>query len=479
MNIQIIPSPKKMKYQKVQEVKYTFPLCIVPNPVFEKEITSFISYAERLYGLKIKTDDNAKIRMECISGMEDEAYEIVVTEDYLILKVGNGIGVNHAFATLLQMMQIENGKIILPEVQIEDKPDCTYRCLMVDLARNWHPLSFLLTYVDMCYFYKISILHLHFTDDQSYTLPSDIFPKLSTKGRSYTKEEIFTLVKYAHERGIELMPEIDVPGHCSSFSRAYGELFGTNGIICQHEDSMSAMQNLFGELCDMFPYSQYIHIGGDEASGKMEWTKCPKCLSYAKKVGIDSGMEDREMLSELMYTHFITKMADVCFAKGKQPVVWEGFSKEVNDQISKDILVISWENYYQTTPELLQAGYKIVNCSWNPMYIVTPLTMWKQEEVFDWSIYQWLAYHPGSPYYGKTYEAPKDAPILGGQLCAWGDHIATQYETVAEGIREELHYVLERLPMLAENTWNVEKVKTYETFAAVVETLRFRVNKLL
>ena len=211
----------------------------------------------------------------------------------------------------------------------------------------------------------------------------------------------------------------------------------------------------------------------------MEWTKCPYCLSYAKQVGIDSDIEDRTMLSELMYAHFISKMADVCFAKGKQPIVWEGFGKVVNEKVSKDILVISWENYYQVTPELLEAGYQIVNCSWSPMYIVTPLTMWKPEEIYDWSIYKWAAIHPGSPYYQKTYEAPKDAPILGGQLCAWGDHIKTQYETVAEGIGEELHYVVERIPMLAENTWNVEKLKKYDEFATVVESLQPKIKKHL
>ena len=114
----------------------------------------------------------------------------------------------------------------------------------------------------MCYFYKVSVLQLHFTDDQSYTLPSKLFPKLSTENQSYTSTQIQGLVEYANARGVELMPEIDVPGHCRSFGEAYGDLFGTKGVICQHTDSMRAMKDLFAELCDMFPYSKYIHIGG-------------------------------------------------------------------------------------------------------------------------------------------------------------------------------------------------------------------------
>ena len=106
-----------------------------------------------------------------------------------------------------------------------DAPDCSYRGMMVDLARNWHDFTYLISYVDMCYYYKISVLHLHFTDDQSYTLPSKRFPKLSTKGRSYTPEQIEALNQYAEARGIQLMPEIDVPGHCISFQKEYPDIF--------------------------------------------------------------------------------------------------------------------------------------------------------------------------------------------------------------------------------------------------------------
>jgi hypothetical protein len=140
---------------------------------------------------------------------------------------------------------------------------------------------------------------------------------------------------------------------------------------------------------------------------------------------------------------------------------------------------MAWENFYQLAPELLDAGYKVINCSWSPMYVVTPLTMWKPEEIFDWSIYKWTGVHPQSPYCGKVYEAPKDSVILGGQLLAWGDHISTEYENVAEGVYAERNYLIERLPMLAENTWNVEKVKRYEEIAESAEELNAKLNQIV
>ncbi len=475
----IIPTPKLIRPTVNCEDAVSFEPIIKKTSVFPDAVASFISYVKKVFDMGIKEKEDAAIQVIQDTNMEAEAYRIVIEKEGAIIYAGDKVGANHGFASILQMMQIEAGKIVLPAVTIEDEPDSTYRGMMVDLARNWHPFSYLLSYVDMCYFYKVAVLQLHFTDDESYTLPSDIYPELSTKDRHYTREQIAELVKYADARGVELSPEIDVPGHCKSFGEAYGELFGTKGVICQHTDSMEAMRKLFGELCDMFPKSKYIHIGGDEAYTMDEWTKCRSCCEYAKTVGIDSHMEDKGMLAELMYAHFISEVADVCFAKGKQPIVWEGFSKTVNDMISKDILVMSWENYYQLTPDLLDGGFKVINCSWNPMYVVTPLTMWKPEEIFDWSIYQWKALFHKSPILETGYKAEPSSQIIGGQLLAWGDHIPKEYQSVEDGVYAERNYLLERLPMLAENTWNVEKVCDFATFEKSVQMLNGKVVKIV
>lgn len=474
--VNIIPTPKFMMSFIEEAEKVRFAPSITKNQKYSEEIEVFTAYAEKLTGLKFEQSNQGAFCVEEDPMLDGEAYEIEITAENVQVRAANRKGLHHAFATLLLLLEESAGLVYVPMTKIEDKPQAQYRGLMVDLARSWHPFPYLKRYVDVCYFYKLSVLHLHFTDNESYTLPSEKYPKLSTKGKCYTPEEIKELTRYAYARGIELMPEIDVPGHSKCFEDAYGTLFGTNSLIHQHKDSIEAMKMLFTELCEMFPYSKYIHIGGDEAYGMIEWTSCPQCLAYGKKIGLDVEMADKERLSELFYANFISEMAQVCLDNGRQPVVWEGFDKTTNDKISREILVMSWENFYQLTPDLLEAGFKIVNCSWNPNYIVTPKTMWSKEEVYQWSIYQWKPVHPDSPYLETGYRCEPNNQVIGGQLQAWGDFIFRgECESVAAGVAEEFKNILERLPFVAENTWNVEKIQEFE----VLKNAADHQNKML
>ena len=152
-------------------------------------------------------------------------------------------------------------------------------------------------------------------------------------------------------------------------------------------------------------------------------------------------------------------------------MAWEGFSAAVNDYVTRDLQLMSWENFYQTTPSLLDAGFTIVNSSWIPMYIVTPVAYWSPEEVFNWDIYSWRPMHPGSPYKDRTLRVEDKNPrVIGGQLLAWGDAIAANCPNLADGIAAERELVAERAPMLAENTWNRQKRRDYADVRAAYQT---------
>ena len=125
---------------------------------------------------------------------------------------------------------------------------------------------------------------------------------------------------------------------------------------------------------------------------------------------------------------------------------------------------MSWENFYQTTPDLLDAGFKIINCSWIPMYIVTPGCHWTRAEIYNWNIFKWRAMHPQSPYHTNDLIIEPCDAVLGGQLLAWGDHIVTDFENVDDGVRAEQKLIEERVPMLSENTWSKEKRCDYDEF---------------
>lgn len=464
----LIPYPKYVTYR--QEVLAIMPIMEICDPMFVRPAKAFAGYAQRLVGVRFTEGRGASVVLRVDPDMQSGEYSLRVQVARVVLCAADEQGMQYALATLGQLMTVKDGRVSVPVCEVRDLPDCEHRCVMIDLARNWHPFDYLLSYVDLCWFYKVSRLHLHFTDDQSYTLPSALYPELATKGRSYTPDDIAYLNKYAAERGISLIPEIDVPGHCTQFCLAYPEIFGTDNIIPQTHQTMAAMQALFAELCDMFPNAEYVHVGGDEATIE-KWTTNEACRAYATECGIDFDCTDKRYLAERMLANFVQKMADAVMAKGKRVMAWEGFAPCVNEFVSKDIILHSWENFYQTTPQLLAGGFRIINSSWCPMYVVTPAAYWSQKDVFDWSIYRWRPMHPDSPYRGITAEIAPDERVLGGQLLAWGDSIASSFATVAEGIAEERRLVAERMAALSENTWNREKVRTFADFGRAYDLL--------
>ena len=472
----LIPYPKYITSR--QERLSIMPIMEICDPIFVRPAKAFAGYAQRLVGVRFTEGRGASVVLRVDPDMQSGEYSLRVQTARVVLSAKDAQGMQYALATLGQLLSVQDGRVSLPVCEIRDLPDCEHRCVMIDLARNWHPFDYLLSYVDLCWFYKISRLHLHFTDDQSYTLQSAIYPKLATEGRSYSPEDIAYLNKYASERGISLIPEIDVPGHCKSFCEAYPEIFGTDNIIMQTKEAMEAMQTLFSELCDMFPDAEYVHVGGDEAAIE-KWTTNQGCRAYAESCGIDFDCGDKRYLAERMLANFVQKMADAVMKKGKKVMAWEGFAPCVNEFVSKDIVLHSWENYYQTTPQLLEGGFTIINSSWRPMYVVTPAAYWSQKEVFDWSVYRWRPVHPDSPYRGVTVEIDPTDRVLGGQLLAWGDAIPSGFPTVAEGIAEERRLVAERMAALSENTWNCEKLRTYEEFSHAYGAIAPAAGKLI
>jgi len=275
-------------------------------------------------------------------------------------------------ATAFQSICVKNGKIECEKAHIEDYPDKPYRSVMVDLARQWHPFELLSDYVDLCWFYKAKYLHLHFMDTQSYTLPSEVYPKLPTEGRHYTREQIAYLNEYAALRGVEIIPEIEIPGHSASMVNAYPELFANleegeestddyslfnnnikNNIICiGREGVMDSLRALISEVMEMFPTSRYFHIGGDEAAIG-NWGGCKRCKRYMKERNID-GVRS-------LYTHVVKEVTDMVLSLGRTPIVWEGFPKEGTEGISRDVIVTAWESYYHLAPDLIEEGFKIIN----------------------------------------------------------------------------------------------------------------------
>ncbi len=462
--INMIPQPKKIRILG----KKLMPGKVKCDARFGAAADAYDKYRKKL-GFECGGDT---VSAEYADGLSSGAYTLDCN-DGIRLYASDETGINNGFAALLQLAD-ESGRI--DAVYIEDEPDCEYRGVMIDLARIWHPFEYLLKYVDLCRFYRFSYLHLHFTDSQSYTLPCDTYPLLPTEGRHYTKEQIKELNEYANARGITLMPEIDVPGHCDPFLKAYPDLFGHNGIIGFHKEVFAAFEKITAELCEMFPYSDRIHIGGDEADIK-QWLYCEKCREYASECGIPVDGDER-MSSERILAAFVNKLSSFVLSHGKTPVVWEGFCRQVNHLVPHTTEVFSWENYYQTTPELVEEGYTLINGSWSPNYIVAPDVCWSVKECFDWDIFTFRPVHPGSPYIKTGLKIPSYDKMIGGQLLSWGDKGAVCSDKAAH-IECELKLVSERAPATAENTWNKFKIREFEDFEKSREALSVKLAKII
>ena len=324
-----------------------------------------------------------------------------------------------------------------------------------------HPVDYLYRYVDLCSLAGINRFIIHFTDDESYTLPSDVFPLLPSEGRHYTKDELRALDSYARDRGVMIIPEIDMPGHYSRFAMRYPDIFGTCGIMDATDEVFDSLLLLYKEVSELFPHSEYVHAGGDEAIlGR--WNDSKKTIAFMRENGIKDIVE--------LYGYFVGRVCDGILSLGKKPIVWEGFGESSNRFVSKDVLVISWENMYQTADKLVAAGFRILNASWRPLYCVSPWQKWSQKEILSWNKYVWDHWLDRAPSFERGVSVPEGSPVDGGIYCAWGDYLKN-YESSRLACELEYASVLPRLAALAQRLWDLEDVE-YGEFSASYERFK-------
>lgn len=427
------------------------------DPRFEPAVRVFRRYAFKAFG-GVKTEGGLILKMEDSLG---NGYRISVGNE-IVLSAANNTGMNYAFATLLQLVEEREGVLCLPCCEIEDCPDNGWRGLMLDLARCYHEAEYLFAVADLCWLYKINRYQLHLTDDQGIRFPFSQFPDAVSE-EHYAEKELKELIRYCRDRGIVIVPEIDAPGHARAFNRTYPQFFGTapktsdaettaqagviSGIMRADDVTFDVLNKMFKEVADLFSDSPWIHIGGDEADIK-KWDECPVSVAYREAHGLKNIHE--------LYGHYVARLSQMILDLGRTPVVWEGFAEECNHMIPKETLVIAWESYYQLAPQLLKGGFDIINVAWMPLYIVPHRKMWDPEVILDWEKNVWTHWWEKSVASVTPVEVPKDSPILGGQMCVWGDAMSPKnaFAPRHDMIREEFGDLRLRLPALAEKVWS-------------------------
>ena len=224
----------------------------------------------------------------------------------------------------------------------------------------------------------IRFLQLHLTDDPAFTFPSTAFPKLAAQpqhgGPAYTLEELRDLERYACERGVAIVPEMEVPGHAGAMNRAMPELFKIRGtkpyghhasINFANPAVVQAVDTLVGEMCEVFRSSPYFHVGGDEAD--LAFAHQHEDFQAAfKQFGLGEKGQGQ------LYRHFLIQMDEIVRKHGKRMIVWEGFHRDPRSQfqIPKDVIVMEYECPFYPPEQLVADGFTVVNAAWTPLYVV-------------------------------------------------------------------------------------------------------------
>ncbi|MBQ8372098.1 MAG: family 20 glycosylhydrolase [Clostridia bacterium] len=467
--IKLLPTPRN--HEIVNNEYHSIPaLVYCDTEAWSDSINAFLDSFFKIHELRPALADspNAGIVITRDTTLAADAYTLDSTGGSLIIRAGDKEGLNYALASALLLISCKDGDITMQSLTVYDCPEKEYRALMIDTGHVWQPFDKMLKYVDLCYIYKIKYLHLHVVDFKLYAIPSKAFPNLNEEGRYYTYEQIDELKRYAAARGILLVPEFECPGHATPLNNAYPEIFAnrsegeqgefynelgnridTRSLLCAgSEKAFEGIKILLKEMVEMFPDAPYIHIGGDEANYKW-WDQCSECKKYMAEHNIGSSHE--------LYSEFVGRVADYVLSLGKTPMVWEGFPKESSHYIPKETVVIAWESHYQLANELLDGGFKIVNASWKPTYIVPSLELrWGPKEILEWSVYNWDHWWEKSVATLNPISVPATDDVLGGTICVW----EITYE-------QAISRILENLPAFAERTWTVRRRLAYPEYSEI------------
>ncbi len=268
-------------------------------------------------------------------------YELIVDGNILV-KANTNEGLFHGCMTLKQLIfdGYKDGVAILKNCVIQDKPRFEYRSFMLDLVRHFFDKDVILGIIDILALVKMNSLHLHLSDNQGYRVESTIFPVLNEKanvrkgtkgdgipvGGYLSKSDVKEIVAYAKERFIEVVPEVDLPGHTLAFLVAMPQLSCSkkqfelaqkysidHRILCAgNESSYDFVEKLLIELSELFP-SKHFHIGGDEVS-KTAWKRCEDCKSVVKREGLNNFEE--------LQGYFTNRVINILKRLGKTPIVW-------------------------------------------------------------------------------------------------------------------------------------------------------------
>lgn len=392
-----------------------------------------------------------------------EAYRITLTDREKTVEAGSQAGLIHARATLEQV-RFQCGDV-LPLLFVEDVPSVSYRSFMLDSCRHFIPFEELKKMIRMAWLFKFNHFHWHISDDQGWRIESETYPALheqgayregdnfggfgdkSVQGGYYTKEQVRELVDYAASLGIEITPEVDMPGHTSDILHCFPELGCRKepvrvktcqgvfkDVLCAgNEKTYAFAYNILDELCDLFP-GEYFHIGGDEAP-KDHWEACPACRARMKALGLKNMQE--------LQGYFENCMVDYLAKKGRKAIVWNDAAYGRN--LDSRAVIQQWvPDKKKCVKAHVKGGGAVINSIFKNSYCDYPYALNSLRAIYRLETES------------KAYACEEGNAIIGTECLVW-----TEFVRSAERLEE---YAWPRFAASAEAGWCGSKKGKYTDF---------------
>lgn len=484
MGANIIPQPSY-----IQEKQGTFDLAHNNNILYvgkQPEVNQIIdNFMEQMlgdYGLSLQTNKSKKagILLQDKKSLGEEAYELSVAANKVVIKASTPAGFFYALRTVNQLILADENHTSLPCILVKDAPRFSYRGFLIDAGRYYLPLKDVKKAIDLAANYKLNRFHWHLTDDQGWRLEIKKYPRLTEKGsvRSnsaigtwdqyyprhydgkehsgyYTQDEIRDIVRYAADRQITIVPEIEMPGHALAALSAYPEyacsfhssldLMAGAGIsdqvYCPKPQTFRFIKDILTEVASLFP-GEYIHIGGDECP-KTSWEQCEDCQALIRKENLKDEFE--------LHAYFIQQVEKIAEGLGRKLIGWD---EVLEGGLPLKATVMSWRgeaggikaaqlgnNVIMTPNTYCYLDYYQENPEFAPLAIGGFISL---EQVYD--------YEP----IPEALTAEEAKHIMGIQGNIWGEYVAT--------IEKFEYMAFPRLLAIAEVAWSQPENKNRELF---------------
>jgi len=498
-DLTIIPQPQSMVLGKGY-FQFTQETVFVIDPTLMPARLPFLNQFERASGFKFAVQkvalSGSSVVIDTDKSLPKEGYTLTVTPKQISIKAADYNGALYALQTLRQLLpnEVESSELVkrdwlVPAVTITDAPQYQWRGLMLDVSRHFFPKEYILKTLDRMAMLKLNTFHFHLVDNEGWRIEIKKYPKLTEVGAwrvdqedklwdertpnpanafanpatapkkyggFYTQEDIKEIVAYATARGITVIPEIEMPAHAMSAIAAYPELschkrpigvpsgavWPITDIYCAgQEETFDFIEEVLTEVLALFP-SQYIHVGGDEAT-HTEWERCPKCQLRMKEHQLKNVHQ--------LQSYFIRRIDDFLTSKGRTLVGWD----EIMDGgLAKNAVVMNWRG--------IEVGKKAL-AQGNPIVLTSDCYIDNYQGLPDYEPQANGGYLPLKKLYNYNLEkeALSDASlekskVLGTQANLWAEHV---------GSTEHSEYMLfPRLLALAEISWTNDKLKDWDSF---------------